>query len=236
MSRHWKLALAALASCAAVFIGVSTYGEDPDAQVAQPTYEFGDIRIDRDPVPHDLEPSVGVSYTVAWATSEFPGTRSCRISVTDEAGVLVGVKVVTLTAAEPRPMPGQTRVPLLEGRSRNEAARASVTCSGDRLDDATGSYQFSDIRVSRAPQYEGDHRTFELGFDSTWHGTGMPGTETCTARFLGAGGTKLWSWEFTFSNARGTINDSSVRVEAPRDIAETPDRAAISCRPLKPRS
>jgi hypothetical protein len=141
----------------------------------------------------------------------------------------VGEKTVDLFDITPGESTQSTEVHLLS--ELRTATDVKMFCLPERLDDPSGHYEFSDVKVSRGPDYVGKGGSFDLSFDDRWLGVGVPGVRACEAVLLNSAGSAVLTHEFNFTDGKGASDDLRILLPVNSEISAVPESASISCQP-----
>ena len=174
---------------------------------------------------------VKVGFSVAWSGDQSPGWRACTVTAYAADGSVVAQKTLDLFDESAAPSDQYILLKPTDMRLGQRPNSAKVECAAARLDDPSGYYEFENVRVHRAPEYEGDPG-FRLEFDDRWVGAGRPGVQECVASMRDRAGVPLFDYTFTFSDSMGASRALSFPFAVPSGSVGEPASATISCNPI----
>jgi hypothetical protein len=222
------LAGVGLVAAVGVLIGIGMFagavsGSAPGEDRA---YGFDGLRVTREQDPNTgRSEQARVTFAPRWMSDDFPGTRPCTWTVRDGEGTVLAQATANLTAMAPTTSDVYKEMDIPSG---SMPASASVVC-GERLDDPSGSYSISNIRLSQPSRLGAD---IDVSFNHTWNGSGLPTPQTCVITITDSGGNAMFSNKRGFFAAGTEPQEGAFPVEAPPEAKQRlseADSASISC-------
>lgn len=202
------------------------------ARGPQQGYDIRVLGVERNPraAENASENAAKVRFEVSWPNRDFPGTRNCEWLIFDDSGRVIGRDYGTLTSMESTP-DGIYRDMDVEPGAHID--RAQISCDSARLDDPSGSFSFTDIRIVRpASNAAADMDVF---FTVSWAGNGTPTPQTCDIVVMDQSGNFLFKATHGFHSVGTEPVETNFSIEAPAAAKETVADAAsaeISCSPI----
>lgn len=191
-------------------------------------YIFEGIHLSREPHPvtDGLRPGhVRINYKVGWEGQVYAGTRRCNWSVRDSSGSTIGESGEYVFASmQALPLHSSHTDVKISGKP----ASASVECSTERLDDPSGHYEFTNLRVRPTSHPTSD---VDVVFDYIWVGSAGPSPQWCTARAYGRSGRLLGEQSYGFLTVETGPQTGSYFIDL-EVVTEPPDSGAMQCVPL----
>lgn len=192
-------------------------------------YSFSGIRV----VGVDQETDEAlIEYDLAWESpASYPGFRRCTWEVKDGAGFVLGTATSALNGLANAYEDSTVLVRLDSGEAyERHDLHASVACQPGRLDPPAGRYVVTNPRAERAPEFEGDLRSFLVTFDQRWEGGGKPGVQACDA-IIRSRGPETAIHEFDLYVDGSVPPQIEMRVILDEEFTSDPDGVTIRCVP-----
>ncbi|MGH2749267.1 MAG: hypothetical protein ACRDK3_00055 [Actinomycetota bacterium] len=191
-------------------------------------YTFSDIEVGDsvDPVSGETRQGIAeVAFTYGWASNAFPGWHRCTFVVRDQDGSAVGEKSHEFAGLNPGDR-SETTVDIV-----GDPARADISCSTDRLDDPSGRYEFSNVRVTSSAFQVSEGQEYDVRFDVQWIGaSALPAPSECEVALYGSDGNVLFRVQSVVGGAGRLKENGRLRVIPPPSVDEEPTDARIACR------
>lgn len=200
-------------------------------------YEFRNLNVSdaatsniRQPDKNPSQREVRVDFQVSWQADSFPGTRLCEWIVYDSSGDIIGRSTSTLTSMEATQDPVYKDMQVEPGR---ELGESSVTCEPRRLDDPSGTFEFSDVSVQTPSASLASD--LDVLFSHAWHGDGTPTPQRCEIDIIAESGERLFTSVRNFHSVGTAPMSSNFSLEAPQAFTDydfTSATATIRCAPI----
>lgn len=202
-------------------------------------YEFRGVRVSDaetrsggrpDTNPNPFRRTVKVHFQVAWEADRFPGTRLCEWTVYDTSGEVIGRSTSTLTSMESSQDSVYKEMQVERGRKLGES---SVACEPRRLDDPSGTFEFSDVSIlTPSASLASD---FDVIFTHAWYGDGGPTPQRCEIDIIDKSGNLLFTSVRNFHSVDASPMSSNFSLEAPEEFQGYDYESAsatIRCAPI----
>lgn len=199
--------------------------EASDAPISTGGYVFSDLFFQTD---RSFDPSRterislhgGIGFEVG-----FPGTKTCTWEVLDAGGSVIGSATNEFTAQGPSE--GMIKDTLV---INGEPARIAIDCGGDRLDDPSGHFEFSDVQPIRHDAQRELNR-ISVQFTFRWVGGAQPSPQSCDIAVYAEDGSLILEGERGFSSKTPGPKRSEFAMGEGQNMKE-PATATISCHPI----
>jgi hypothetical protein len=201
---------------------------------SQATYVLGGFQV------NGVDPeTLAVRYSSAWIGEDFPGWQACSLTLIDPVSGTVLEEPFELLDATPHPDVIELTIPAAPEVLFTNINVLTVAgeCSGVRLDDPEGVYEFSNMSIQPDPQDDlpVDLVTYSVDYTFAWSGVGtIPGLNACTLTVRrGDTGPVLLEQMFTFDSGSPNGSEAS-RVYSPIPLVDEPNayNVAAECVPF----